>query len=250
MNQNSQEKEYKPGYYGKKRPMAAAWADAHIKKWSKKQADRKQKLEKPLVSHSICFSRKIGVGALEIADLVSENIGYRVVDREILEHMVQDTHLSQKIIEFYDERYPGKMSELFSMLINEKTFIKSDYVRQLVKTVTALANTEPTIFVGRGTHLILPRDTVLSVRLICSKDYRVDRLASLLNINKSEAQRKLHILDMEQHEFFKTVYQKKEASNDEFDLVINRDHIKGAFQAAQIVVCAFEQKFGIKKTSA
>ena len=30
------------------------------------------------------------------------------------------------------------MSELFSMLISERTFIKSDYVRQLVKTINTL----------------------------------------------------------------------------------------------------------------
>lgn len=237
-------KGYKPGDYGKKRQTASAWADSHIKKWTQKQSDHRQEMEKPPTINSICFSRQIGVGALEIADLLSELIDYRVVDREIIEHMAKETNLTQKIIEFYDERYPGKMSELFSMLISERTFIKSDYARQLVKTVNALANTEPTIFVGRGTHLILPRKTVLSVRFICSREYRVNRLANMLNISKSEADTKLEVIDIEQHEFFKTVYRKKGTSPEEFDLIINRDHIKGAFQAAKIVACAFEQKFG------
>jgi cytidylate kinase len=244
MNQISEETSYKPGYYGKKRLSVAAWTDANIKEWNKNQADKKQDEKTPATYHNICFSRQIGVGALEIADLLSEIIHYRVIDREILEHMAQDTNLTQKIIEFYDERYPGKMSELFSMLINEKTFIKSDYARQLVKTVTALANTEPTIFVGRGTHLILPRQTVLAVRFVCSKEYRVDRLAKMMDINPSKAEKQLKVIDNEQHQFFKTVYQKKEASVEEFDLVINRDHISGAAQAAQIVACAYEQKFG------
>jgi len=246
MNKFSQETGYKPGYYGKKRLNAATWTDAYFKKWSKEKADKKQEMKKPSIPYSICFSRQIGVGALEIADLLAEIIHYRVVDREILEHMAKDTNLAQKVIEFYDERYPGKMSELFSMLISEKTFIKSDYVRQLVKTVTALATTEPTIFVGRGTHLILPRNTVLSIRLVSSKKYRIDRLASMLSISKSEAETQLNIIDIEQHEFFKTVYNKKATSYDEFDIVINRDHINGPFQAAQIVACAFDQKFGLK----
>ena len=246
MNQFSQETCYKPGYYDKKRLNAAAWTDAYIKKWSKENADKKQEKEKPFIPYSICFSRQIGVGALEIADLLAEIIHYRVVDREILEHMAQDTNLAQKAIEFYDERYPGKMSELFSMLISEKTFIKSDYARQLVKTVIALANTEPTIFVGRGTHLILPRNIVLSIRLVSSKGYRIDRLASMLNIGKLEAETQLNITDIEQHAFFKTVYNKKATSYDEFDIVINRDHINVPFQAAQIIACAFEQKFGLK----
>jgi cytidylate kinase len=247
MNKKSEGKAYKPGDYGKKRQSASSWADAHIKKWSQDQADKRKMLEKPPVINSICISRQVGVGALEIADILSGIIDYRVIDREIIEHMAKDANLTKKMIEFFDERYPGKMSELFSMLVSERTFITSDYTRQLVKTVNALANTEPTIFVGRGTHLILPRKTILSVRFICSREYRVDRLATMLNISRSEAERKLEIIDIEQHEFFKTVYGKKGTSPDEFDLVINRDHIQGAFQAAKVVAEAFEQKFGKNK---
>jgi cytidylate kinase len=244
MKKTSENITYKPGYYGVKRQTASSWVDANIRKWSKQQSDKQKEMEDPSVVHSICFSRQIGVGALEIADLLSGLIHYRVVDREIIEHMAQETNLTREIIEFYDERYPGRMSELFTMLISEKTFIKSDYARQLVKTVNALASSEPTIFVGRGTHLILPRKNVLSVRFICSKGYRVDRLANMLGISAFEAERKLEVMDIEQHEFFKTVYHKKETTPEEYDLIINRDHIKGAFQAARIVACAFEQKFG------
>ena len=245
MNQSLEETGYKPGYYDKKRLGAAEWAEQNIKKWRSKSSQKEMKF--PSGYSSVCISRQVGVGALEIADLLSGILEYRVVDREILEHMAKNTRVAQKVIEVYDERYPGKMSELFSMLISEKTFVKSDYARQLVKTVSALANTDPTIFVGRGTHLILPRKTILSVRLFCSREYRVDRLAKILGITTSEAAKKLTIIDIEQHEFFKTVYHKKGSSLEEFDLVINRDHIGGALETARIIASAFEQRFGLKK---
>lgn len=179
---------------------------------------------------------------MEVADLLSEIIDYRVIDREILEYMAKDTNLLQKAIEFYDERYPGKMSELFSILISKKTFIQSDYASQLVKTVTTLANTEPIILVGRRTHLILPRNNILSVRIICSKENRINRLGEIMNISTSDAEKQLNIIEIERHDFFKTVYGKKETSPDEFDLIINRNHITLS-QAAQIVACAFEERF-------
>lgn len=247
MGKKSENIVYQPGYYGKKRPAVSTWVDANIRMWQQDSRQRSAEKEIPMI-RTVCFSRKIGVGALEIADILSEIIQYRVVDREIIEHMARETNLTQKVIEFYDERYPGRMSEVFSVLTSERTFIKSDYARQLVQTVNALAGTEPTIFVGRGTHLILPRETVLSVRLVCSKAYRIDRLAAMLNISKSEAEKKLEGLDKEQYNFFKTVYHKTDAPLEEFDLVINRDHIKEASQAARIVACAFEQKFGLEKS--
>ena len=79
---------------------------------------------------------------------------------------------------FFDERYPGKMSELGAMFFGEKSFIMSDYVKNLVSAVFTFANMGSTIFVGRGIHLILPRDRVLAVRTIflnmsLACDYRI-----------------------------------------------------------------------------
>ncbi|MCK5837134.1 MAG: cytidylate kinase-like family protein, partial [Desulfobacula sp.] len=88
MDKISEKAVYKPGYYGKKRMSTSDWTAANIKKWGKDQADKQQE-GPPIVHPSICFSRKIGVGALEIADLLSDIIQYRVIDREILEHMAQ-----------------------------------------------------------------------------------------------------------------------------------------------------------------
>ncbi len=238
--------DYKPGDYGKKRMSAAQWADVHVKQWGQTSGIREGATERPEKGAfpCICISRQIGVGALEIADLLSENIACRVIDREILEYMAKEKKLSEKSVAYFDERYPGLMSELFSMLTSEKTFLKSDYARQLAKTVMALAGIESTVFVGRGTHLILPRTRVLAVRLIAGTEYRVDRVARLLNIRRSDAGTTLKAMDIEQADFFKTVYGKTGSDPLEYDLVINLEYLKDSSDAAEIMVCAFKQKFG------
>ena len=235
---------YTPGYYGKKRMNAAAWADINIRKWSQTPKKLPEKLPVNAIFPSICFSRQIGVGALKIADLVADQLPMRVVDREILEFMAREKDLTKQAVEFFDEKYPGIMSELFSMLISEKTYLKSDYARHLAKTATVLAGMEPTIFVGRGIHLILPRESVLAVRIIADKEYRIARLSRMLGITEQTAANQIKRLDKEQADFFKTVYISDSASSEEFDLVINKKHIKNESEAADIVFCAFEQKFG------
>ncbi len=132
------------------------------------------------------------------------------------------------------------------MLVGKKTFIQSDYARRLISTIIPIANFEPTIFVGRGTHLILPRDRVLAVRFICSREYRIKRLAKILNVPEEEVDKKLDELDKDQSAFFKKVYGKKDASAYEFDMVINLDYIKEPQCAARIVAHAFREKFGIE----
>jgi len=242
--------EYVPGMYSKKGLSSAELADRCIREWEKRRLEAKKKREpKPDMPPTICFSRKIGVGALEVADILAEKIGYRVFDRQILEKIASQAKLREKTVTLFDELYPGKMREFGALLFGEKSFIKSDYARHLSQAVLSIAFLEPTIFVGRGTHLILPRDRVLAVRFIGGREHRIKRLARILNVKEQEADSKLDKIDREQRDFFKKVYGKKEASPYEFDLVFNFDYISNPQWASDIVEKAFQVKFGNKITA-
>jgi cytidylate kinase len=234
---------YIPGMYEKKRPTGSQLADKYFRDLDQKWIEKKKKEKRPAIFPTICFSRKIGVGALEIADILAKKINYNVVDRGLLMHIAQEAKLSEKTVSYFDERYPGVLNEFVKLLFGEKSFIKSDYSRHLANVVLSIAGLEPTIFVGRGTHLILPRDRVLAVRCICSDEHRIKRLSRILNVEKKEAASKLPQLDKEQSEFFKKIFDKKMAVPYEFDLVINCDYIKNTRDAAEIVELAFKKKF-------
>jgi cytidylate kinase len=109
--------------------------------------------------------------------------------------------------------------------------------------VFTFADMGSTIFVGRGTHLILPRERVLAVRFICSNDYRIERLARILDVEEKEAQKILGKIDKEQRDFFKKAFGKKDASPYEFDMIINCEFITEPQEAAEIVALAYEEKF-------
>jgi cytidylate kinase len=244
MAKNKTKIKYVPGLSAKPRPDAAHLADQFIREWHQRYLKLKgKKIEPSEIPPTICFSRKIGGGALEIADLLAEKIYYRIVDRELLEHIAKDKDLSNKTVEFFDERYPGKMSELGSMIFGEKSFIMSDYVKNLISAVYTFANMGSTIFVGRGTHLILPRDRVFAVRIICSEKYRIDRLSKLLDLEEIEAEKLLRQIDLEQRAFFKKTFSRKDASPYEFDMVINTDFFHGPQGASEVIACAFKEKF-------
>ena len=232
---------YTPGAYAKSRPSAAELADRYIREWDEKRLAEKETA--PAVYPTICFSRKIGVGALEVADVLGDMIGYRVVDRGILETIAEEADLGEKTVALFDERYPGKLSEFWAMAFGEKSFIESDYSRHLFKAVYAIASMGPTIFVGRGAHLLLPRDRVLAVRFVSSDEHRIKRIAEMLRVEISAVESKLDHMDKEQRDFFKRVYGRKNAPLEEFDLGINLECITGPKGAAEIVTLAFRQKF-------
>ena len=239
------EKKYIPGMYAKRRPDVSEMAERYIREWLKKRISEKDKKEStPRLTHSICFSRKIGVGALEIADMLAEKIGFKVVDREILEHIASDANLRESTVSFFDERHPGAFGNLFSMMFGERSFTMGDYLRYLAYAVYSIADSGPTIFVGRGTHLILPREKTLAVRFISSKDYRVNRVAEILDVEEPLAIKTLEEEDKKQRNFFKTNFGKKDASPYEFDLVLNCDHLSNPIWSADIVYKAYLSKFG------
>lgn len=238
---------YVPGTYAKKRPGSPELADRFIKEWDKRWVEMKGPMGFSRFAPVICFSRKIGVGALEVADILAEKRGYRVIDREIVENIAERAKLSKSTVSFFDERYPGVLNEFLAMAFGEKSFIESDYSRNLFKVVYSVAGLQsrigPTIFVGRGIHLLLPRDRVLAVRLVSSMEHRVKRLTGILGVNIEAASNKLEQIDREQRDFFKKVYGKKDASPYEFDLVINFDYIREPIWIAEIVDKAFQVKF-------
>jgi cytidylate kinase len=243
MSKNIDLARYIAGKYISGWPGSTEGTARFLKNWELQKKELKKNVPKRIPS--ICFSRKIGVGALEIAVILGKKINYRVVDREILEHIANKANLSEQTTAYFDERYPGKISELLSFLFGEKAFIESDYSRHLFSTILTFAGLEPTIFVGRGAHLILSREDVLAVRLICSRETRLNRLENLMKITSEKADKELKRIDKEQRDFFIKTYGKKDASPYEFDLVINRDFLQDASCAAQVVETAFREKFKI-----
>lgn len=234
---------YKRGFYGYKRPDPAVAVYNYFREWEKRDLELKQIKSKAKFQPAICFSRQIGVGVLEVADILAKKIGYRVIDREILEHISKDKKLSEKTVAFLNERYPGLIIEYLSWIVGEKAFEKSESIHALFRTILSFAALEPSIFVGRGAYLLLPREQILAVRFIASDEHRIKRFANLSNITEKEAAINLDQADKEQRLFFKQVYGKKSITPDEFDMVINFDYIHKPRWAAEIVARAFKEKF-------
>lgn len=238
---------YVPGTYAKRRPGSEALTGHYVRAWEHRrmalEAETLAAKQAAELSPCITFSRKIGVGALEIADIIAEKLKYRVADRELIEQIANQTNMSETAIAYFDERFPGYINRTLKYLFGEKSFIDSDYARHLFSAIFAIAGLEPTLFVGRGVHLVLPREKVLAVRCIGSTDYRAKRIADVMQISRDEAKRKLSDIDKEQAAFFKKVFGKKDASPYEFDLVLNLDYLTRPDDVADIVILAFKKKF-------
>lgn len=209
------EAEYRPGYYGQERPELSGLAEDYLQQWDRTVFEEGYRFEPP---PTICFSRMIGVGALKIAEILAPKIGYRVVDRELIEYIADRNRLPENTVAFFDERFPVSR-------FSQVAFLKSDYIKHLISAVCMLSTLTPAIIRGREAHLLLPREKVLALRFICSDEHRAARVARIMNISKTEAAGKLDKIDREQKDFFLQVFGVKEILPDEFDMIINCDYL-------------------------
>lgn len=218
---------------------------ARFNKEELRQAVQKYDLE---IFPTICFSRKIGVGALELAEVTAEKLGYRLVDRELIEHLSRAAELNRASIATFDERYPGKLRELLGRILGDRAFDLDEYTRHLFVAAFFLAHMEKTVFVGRGLHLMLPRHRVFVVRCIGSVEHRIGNLVNSLEVSEQKARTTLHQADMEQKEFFKKVHGKESASPLEFDMILNMDYIQENDVAADAIIRLFKSRFDGDRT--
>ncbi len=240
----AEKKRYVPGTYAKRVPVGSKMAADCVLEWEMRRlkAFREKRL-KPRILNCIAISRKIGVGALEVADRASEIMGMKVADREIIEAIIQDHDLRQLTMESFDDRYPGTMNKLMDMLLGETASTPEDYLKHLAGSIYALADAHPTIFVGRAAHLFLPRERVLAVRLIASPKYRARRIAEILDVDPDTAKAEMLNADNDQRAHFTRHFGKSDAPPYEFDLTINRDFLESVETAAGIIVSAYRGKF-------
>jgi hypothetical protein len=192
---------------------------------------------------AICFSRNIGVGALALAEIVGKNMNRRVIDRQIIEYISNETQLSRESIKTFDERRPGKLKEILCLLLGDRAFDLTDYTRQLLMAAFSLAHTEETIFVGRGIHLMLPRSKSFAVRCIGSMDLRVKNISKTLAVDEKKARQIILQADQEQTEFFRKAHGKTSAPAHEFDMVLNFDYIHDMHAAASAVQLLYQGRF-------
>jgi len=229
--------------YWKGKRKISTLASEYIEKMDKEKFRKTLQSKDIKIFPTICFSRKIGVGTLELAEKLAKLLDYRVVDREIIEHLSEETELSSQSIATFDERYPGIIREFLGRILGDRLFDMNAYGRHLFITASFLAHMDKTIFVGRGIHLMLPRNRVFAVRCISSMEYRIQHLAKSLKVSSAKARKIIQQADVEQKEFFSRVHGKDSAAPDEFDLILNLDYIQDINVAADVLKMHFISRF-------
>lgn len=216
--------------------------ERQLRKWeiSAKQ-EREDPSERPFLHDFIAISREFGSGGAKLALQLSERLGWKVYDRELLELMSGDETARRHVYSTLDERQSSWIDGLLVLCAPETLSMREDYLRALSRTVLTIAHHEPAIFVGRGAHLVLPPDVGLRVRVTARLEDRVAKRAQEQGVSEKEARREVEQLEAQRQGFLKKQFGVDGSLPEHYELTVNMSRLSQE-QACEIVLTALRLK--------
>ncbi|HWB08924.1 MAG TPA: cytidylate kinase-like family protein [Pirellulales bacterium] len=197
----------------------------------------------------ISLSREAGAGGEQIAREVSRQLGWRVLDGELLALVATAADCSVVDVELIDETGMRWVTELFNRWIDGAKVGHEKYLICLAAAMRAAVRSANVVIVGRGSQFLLPREAGLAVRVIASKPFRVEQAQRLRGLSPKQARDWVEQTDRDRREFVEQHFHRDPTDMHLYDLVINVEHL-GIEGAARQVADAARAMFAPSLASA
>ena len=177
-----------------------------------------------LIHPYVAISREAGVDAGEIATHLANELGWKILDRELLDYMAEQYHWSRFVLDYVDERTASWFHETFGKWLDQQLVSQAEYVSRLGNIILMAAQHESNVFVGRGAQFILPADAGLTVRIIAPKKQRIKRVMERRQCTQPDAEKYVDHTDKGRADFVRRYFRRDVADPHLYDVVINLEH--------------------------
>jgi cytidylate kinase len=195
----------------------------------------------------VTISRQAGAGAKPLAthlaerlnSLAGESCPWTSWDRELVEKVAADHHLSRELIESLTEHSRSWLDRVMADVSSSAASQMPDDFRvyhRVAETIRAVAQAGRAIIVGRG-GMCVTRDMPggLHVRLIAPFEHRVKEFARRNSIARAEAENAVRRIDRGRERFYRQFFPTGRLSPEHFSVTFNTSRLS----EAQIVEALF-----------
>jgi len=196
--------------------------------------------EPALTYRFVTISRDIGSLGDDIARRLSERLGWKVYDREIVDCISEDRGVRLTQVDHLDERDQNLLEDTVQRLLGMAgggALGQEEYHEALVRTVVSLAGEGEAILVGRGANFVLNGQPGLHIRVIAASEVRARRLSERWQVSLEDARRRMHQVDEERRSFIKHHFKQDVANPRCYDLVVNTTQISPD-QAVEVILAS------------
>lgn len=208
------------------------------------------------MNHVITLGREFGSGGRELARKVAELLGYRYIDKELLELASSESGFSKELFEAADEKLRFIFADGMTNSSATSMFFSSFYNYQDAPTyenlylkkseaIKRLGSSEDCIIVGRCANYVLREyDNVFSVFVYCSDmDARVKRVgARHPEIPEKNLISHIKKTDKKRANYYNYYTDQEWGNKKNYDMCVDIAYF-GVDSAAKIIVDAMKTKF-------
>ncbi len=186
----------------------------------------------------ITISRECGAGGSHVAELVGRQLGWDVLDKDLLDQVADECDLPRSTLENVDETTPHWTAGLLGTWLDATGCPHRKYMAHLGRVVATAARRGNVVFVGRGAQFFLPPGQGLAVRIIAPKEYRIQQVMRRYRLSAGKARRFIAEVDRGRREFVRRFFHRSIDDPHLYDLVINVERL-GTVAAADKIVGAY-----------
>ncbi len=177
--------------------------------------------KKPVPGPFLTISREAGSGGAEVAMRVGQQLGWSVLDRELIQDLAARLELEPRLLELMDETRVNWFSETLLNLFNSRLVLQDSFVSMLSRGIALAAYDGKVVIVGRGANLVLPPEGGLRVRIVAPRKLRLEALARREGLDERTAGRRLDELDESRTDFVRRHFHSDPADPRFYDLVLD-----------------------------
>lgn len=205
---------------------------------------------------AVTISREYGSGGGEVARRIAQQLGWRLVDHEIVVRVARTLGMSEAEAEARDEHTEGFISRLLRSMQNVDPNLtmgapvipvspereQEDYQQALSDVVKAAVNDGHVVIVGRSSQALLAeRRDVLHVRVIAPLAARVSYVMQREGLDQREAEERIQLKDRDRMRYLQTTQNLQSEDPHLYDLVVN-SAILDLDSIALLAITALEDK--------
>ena len=195
---------------------------------------------------AVTISRQAGCGALEVAEKLAAYLQphipkdappWTVFDRNLVEKVLEDHHLPQRIGKFMPENWISEIEDTIDELfgLHPPAWI---LVRQTAETILRLARLGNVILIGRASNIITAKlEQVFHVRLVAPLEKRILQIQKSDQLDRNGAVELIRREDRGRKRYLKRYYKNDIGDPALYDLTINTGRV-GFDEAARIIADA------------
>jgi CMP/dCMP kinase len=210
---------------------------------------------------AITITRQFGSGGGEVARLVAEALGWRLVDNDFIDGIAKGLRATPAVVQAIDERAPSLAERLADALaLGGGEMVSASLATPMPPTEQRIADVTrevieeavargPVVVVGRGAQALLaPRNDILHVYCYAPHASLVERVMERDGLGLEETEKLVREKNQQREQYVKRTFGREWLAPEHYHIMLNTAWL-GIDRCVELVIDLAHERLGLSKAT-